>query len=123
MLALHFDCSIKTRFWYFKNSVLHLTIGLALMQTTYAGVEHYGIFCTKTVLSRGTRFGPFKGRVVNTSEIKTNDDNSFMWEVKRIIPIFCQRPRPCLSNIYAIFLIKFSKCLGFVLTKSMHVPQ
>ncbi|XP_077990596.1 PR domain zinc finger protein 14-like [Glandiceps talaboti] len=29
----------------------------------------------------GTRFGPFVGKIVNTSEIKANDDNSLMWEV------------------------------------------
>ncbi|KAJ8301881.1 hypothetical protein KUTeg_020868 [Tegillarca granosa] len=50
-------------------------------KTTFAGSVHYGVFCTKTVISRGTRYGPFKGRVVNTSEIKTNDDNTLMWEV------------------------------------------
>eukprot|EP00106_Octopus_bimaculoides_P010424 XP_014777866.1 PREDICTED: PR domain zinc finger protein 14-like [Octopus bimaculoides] len=58
-----------------------LSHGLAIYQTTFAGAVHYGIFCTNTVISKGTRFGPFKGRIVNTSEIKTHDDNSFMWEV------------------------------------------
>ncbi|XP_034305780.2 PR domain zinc finger protein 14 [Magallana gigas] len=62
-------------------SGLGIPEGLVLIQTAYAGVHHYGVFCAKTVLSRGTRFGPFKGKVVNTSEIKTNDDNSFMWEI------------------------------------------
>ncbi|ELU07782.1 hypothetical protein CAPTEDRAFT_103287 [Capitella teleta] len=33
------------------------------------------------VISKGTRFGPFLGKLVNMSEIKTNDDNSFMWEI------------------------------------------
>ena len=47
-----------------------------------AGVLHFGVFCNKTVVSKGTKFGPFKGRVINTSEIKTNDDNSLMWEVR-----------------------------------------
>eukprot|EP00062_Callorhinchus_milii_P003130 gi/632940824/ref/XP_007885524.1/ PREDICTED: zinc finger protein 121-like [Callorhinchus milii] len=31
-------------------------------------------------IPKGVRFGPFTGKVVNTSEIKTYDDNSFMWE-------------------------------------------
>ena len=32
-------------------------------------------------MPRGTIYGPFKGKVVNTSEIKSFDDNSYMWEV------------------------------------------
>lgn len=55
--------------------------GIAIVQTTFAGSVHHGVFCTKTVIARGSRFGPFKGRVIHTSEIKTNDDNSCMWEV------------------------------------------
>ncbi|KFP91229.1 PR domain zinc finger protein 14, partial [Apaloderma vittatum] len=39
-----------------------------------------GVFCTETI-AKGVRFGPFQGKVVNTSEIKTYDDNSLMWEI------------------------------------------
>ncbi|KAL3852772.1 hypothetical protein ACJMK2_016388 [Sinanodonta woodiana] len=60
---------------------IELPEGLAIRQTTFAGIVHYGVFCNTTVISRGTKYGPFKGRVINTSEIKTNDDNSFMWEI------------------------------------------
>ncbi|KAK2151075.1 hypothetical protein LSH36_376g01007 [Paralvinella palmiformis] len=62
-------------------STLDLPEGLELFQTTFAGAVHYGIFCKKTVIPRGTRLGPFHGRQVNTSEIKTNDDNTYMWEI------------------------------------------
>ena len=47
----------------------------------FAGVVHYGVFCRKEVIPTGTRYGPFKGKIVNTSEIKTFDDNTHMWEV------------------------------------------
>ncbi|XP_060075441.1 PR domain zinc finger protein 14-like, partial [Ylistrum balloti] len=60
---------------------LDLPEGVAIFQTTFAGGIHYGVFCTKTIIARGTKFGPFKGRTVNMSEIKTNDDNSYMWEI------------------------------------------
>ena len=53
----------------------------------FAGVIHYGVFCTRTVIAKGTKFGPFKGRIINTSEIKTNDDNSLMWEVRYIFSL------------------------------------
>ena len=32
-------------------------------------------------MAKGVRFGPFQGKVVNTSEVKTHGDNSLMWEV------------------------------------------
>ncbi|XP_041349181.1 PR domain zinc finger protein 14-like [Gigantopelta aegis] len=62
---------------------LDLPEGVAVFQTTFAGTVHCGVFCTKTVIAKGLKFGPFKGRIVNTSEVKTNDDNSHMWEVFR----------------------------------------
>ncbi|KAL3856561.1 hypothetical protein ACJMK2_011297 [Sinanodonta woodiana] len=46
-----------------------------------AGIVHYGVFCQKDIIPKGTRYGPFKGKIVNTSEIKSFDDNSFMWEI------------------------------------------
>lgn len=56
-----------------------------------SGAVHFGVFCNKTVISKGTKFGPFKGRVINTSEIKTNDDNSLMWEVRKILPLTAEK--------------------------------
>ncbi|XP_064637436.1 PR domain zinc finger protein 14-like isoform X2 [Lineus longissimus] len=63
------------------TSTLNLPEGVGVFQTTFAGAIHYGIFCQKTVISKGTKFGPFQGKVVNTSEIKTHDDNTHMWEI------------------------------------------
>nr|CEP16118.1 PRDM14 [Platynereis dumerilii] len=62
-------------------TALDMPEGVELVHTNFAGTIHYGVFVKKTVIPKGTRFGPFRGRQVNTSEIKTNDDNSFMWEV------------------------------------------
>ncbi|XP_060588038.1 PR domain zinc finger protein 14-like [Ruditapes philippinarum] len=54
---------------------------LCICPTTFAGMVHYGIFCRKQTIQKGTRYGPFKGKIVNTSEIKSFDDNSYMWEI------------------------------------------
>ncbi|XP_072855115.2 PR domain zinc finger protein 14 [Pogona vitticeps] len=62
------------------KSALQLPEGLTVLQTRYLDGLQLGVFCTKTI-ARGARFGPFKGKVVNTSEIKTYDDNSLMWEI------------------------------------------
>lgn len=53
------------------------------MQTVCTDGPQLGVFCTETI-PKGIRFGPFQGKVVNTSEIKTYDDNSLMWEVPEV---------------------------------------
>ena len=70
---------------YFYWLFVFFPTGLTIRKTVFAGVIHYGVFCTRTVISKGTKFGPFKGRIINTSEIKTNDDNSLMWEVSLLV--------------------------------------
>lgn len=56
---------------------------LSIVQTTCGSISHYGVFADKMTIPKGTRFGPFTGKQVNTSEIKTYDDNTLMWEVSR----------------------------------------
>ncbi|XP_053169471.1 PR domain zinc finger protein 14 [Hemicordylus capensis] len=62
------------------RSTLQLPEGMTVLQTLTGDGPQLGIFCTETIL-KGVRFGPFQGKVVNTSEIKTYDDNSLMWEI------------------------------------------
>lgn len=59
--------------------------GLSVLRVAYGDVSQLGVFCTDTI-PKGVRFGPFQGKVVNTSEIKTYDDNSLMWEVAAARP-------------------------------------
>ncbi|XP_059972439.1 PR domain zinc finger protein 14 [Mesoplodon densirostris] len=62
------------------NNSLQLPEGLCLGQTKFGGVAHFGVFCSSPV-AKGVRFGPFQGKVVNTSEVRTYGDNSLMWEI------------------------------------------
>ncbi|XP_029815227.1 PR domain zinc finger protein 14 [Manacus vitellinus] len=59
---------------------LQLPEGLSVLRLTYGDVSHLGVFCTDPI-PKGVRFGPFQGKVINTSEIKTYDDSSLMWEI------------------------------------------
>ncbi|NXJ95333.1 PRD14 protein, partial [Corythaixoides concolor] len=59
---------------------LQLPEGLSVLRAAYGDVSQLGVFCTDPI-PKGVRFGPFQGKVVNTSEIKTYDDNSLMWEI------------------------------------------
>lgn len=54
---------------------------LTILQASWGNVSHCGVFTDKGNITKGTRFGPFQGKLVNTSEIKTYDDNTLMWEV------------------------------------------
>ncbi|NWV33428.1 PRD14 protein, partial [Grantiella picta] len=54
--------------------------GLSVLRVAYGDVSQLGVFCTDPI-PKGVRFGPFQGKVVNPSEIKTYDDNSLMWEI------------------------------------------
>ena len=91
-------------FWI---SFVFLWSELCICPTTFAGIIHYGVFCRKEAISKGTRFGPFKGKVVNTSEIKTFDDNSFMWEVA-LLSFFLFFLSSLYTNIYTSLI---SACL------------
>jgi hypothetical protein len=50
------------------------------MQTVFGDISHFGVFCRKSV-AKGMRFGPFQGKGVNASKVKTHRDNSQMWEI------------------------------------------
>ncbi|KAM3592885.1 uncharacterized protein V6R79_000941 [Siganus canaliculatus] len=63
------------------TETLELPEGLTIVQAAWGHVSHSGVFTDKTSIPKGTRFGPFQGKLVNTSEIKTYDDNTLMWEV------------------------------------------
>ncbi|KAL2766792.1 PR domain zinc finger protein 14, partial [Daubentonia madagascariensis] len=62
------------------KDTLQLPEGLCLMQTMVGEVPHFGVFCS-SFFAKGIRFGPFQGKVVNASEVKTYGDNSLMWEI------------------------------------------
>ncbi|XP_036120370.1 PR domain zinc finger protein 14 [Molossus molossus] len=59
---------------------LQLPEGLCLRQLLFGEVPHFGVFCC-SLIAKGVRFGPFQGKVVNASEVKTYGDNSLMWEI------------------------------------------
>lgn len=50
----------------------------------FGEVPHFGVFCCRPI-AKGVRFGPFQGKVVNASEVKTYGNNSLMWEVNTFL--------------------------------------
>ncbi|KAM6976851.1 PR domain zinc finger protein 14 [Aplochiton taeniatus] len=70
-----------SRFISLDNETLELPEGLTILQSTCGNLSYNGVFTNNGAIPKGTRFGPFQGKLVNTSEIKTYDDNTLMWEV------------------------------------------
>lgn len=66
------------------TSPLGVPLGLCLRQMLFGGVPHFGVFC-HSFIAKGVRFGPFQGKVVNASEVKTNGNSSLMWEVNAVV--------------------------------------
>ncbi|XP_023930800.1 PR domain zinc finger protein 14-like [Lingula anatina] len=60
---------------------LKLPEGLEIRTTFVNEAPHHSVFCTHAAIPRGTRFGPFKGKVVHISEMKDKEENSRMWEI------------------------------------------
>ena len=43
---------------------------------------HYGMFCKKTVISKGTKYGPVPGKSINAADVGPScEDDLHMWEV------------------------------------------
>lgn len=45
------------------------------------------IISCRASISKGTRFGPYRGRVVQPSQVKEGEDNEFLWEVSIVKPL------------------------------------
>ncbi|XP_001638396.3 PR domain zinc finger protein 14 isoform X2 [Nematostella vectensis] len=55
--------------------------GLRLISAAMGTASQYAVMCSQKVISRGMRFGPYRGRVVQLSQVNEREDNAFMWEV------------------------------------------
>lgn len=60
---------------------LDLPDELQIRQSFQTELTHHGVFCKKTVITKGTRFGPFPGKPVLPADIKSTEDNNHMWEI------------------------------------------
>lgn len=72
---------IRRAIWVTWHVIARWCVGLEIRRTVRGGAVHFGVYCVQPMIARGTKFGPYRGRVVNPSEIKVNNDNSLMWEV------------------------------------------
>lgn len=55
------------------------------------------VVCCRASISKGTRFGPYRGRVVQPSQVKEGEDNEYLWEVSIVKPLAMI---PSLCNIF-----------------------
>ena len=43
--------------------------------------HQFTVVSCRTSISKGTRFGPYRGRVVQPWQVKEGEDNEYLWEV------------------------------------------
>ena len=60
---------------------MSLPSGLLLVKATLGGASHQGVVCAQATVSRGARFGPYRGRVIQPTELVPGADYLYMWEV------------------------------------------
>ncbi|OQV25211.1 PR domain zinc finger protein 14 [Hypsibius exemplaris] len=53
---------------------------LAVSHKDVFGIPHFGVFA-KSEIIKGTRYGPYRGKIVQANEIQSKDHCSSMWEV------------------------------------------
>lgn len=56
--------------------------GLQIAASKVSASNRLGVF-TKNRITVGTRFGPFIGRIIKANQLKSQDDNTLMWEIFR----------------------------------------
>lgn len=47
------------------------------------------VVCSRSFIAKGTRFGPYQGRVVRPSQVKEGQNNEFLWEVRLVKEAIC----------------------------------
>lgn len=74
--------------------------GLRLITATMGTGIHYAIFCSQKVIIKGTRFGPYTGRLVKPGDVNIGEDNPQMWEVSFDIAQVCSLlfPVSCVAR-------------------------
>lgn len=54
--------------------------GISIVEPSSPG-KSYSVYCSQAMIPRGTRFGPFTGKIVWPDDIQPGQDNPYMWEV------------------------------------------
>lgn len=57
--------------------------GIRIVNT---GPHQFTVVSYRASISKGTRFGPYRGRVVQPWQVKEGEDNEYLWEVSIVKP-------------------------------------
>lgn len=62
---------------------ISLPQGISIVNTA---PHHFTVVSCRASISKGTRFGPYRGRVVQPWQVKEGEDNEYSWEVSIVKP-------------------------------------
>ena len=72
--------------------------GLKILESAFPDARHIGVFCCQKLISKGTRFGPFRGTIMKVEDLGRHN-NDTVWEVR------CPSvPFPFYSFLFFFFL-------------------
>lgn len=60
---------------------------LQLIGATLTSGTHYAVLCCQSFITKGTRYGPYRGTIVKPSDVTDREDAAFMWEVMSKCPV------------------------------------
>lgn len=66
--------------------------------------QQFTVVSYRASISKGTRFGPYRGRVVQPSQVKEGEDNEYSWEVSIVKPL---RNNNSVLTLYNHTMLKF----------------
>lgn len=56
--------------------------GISIVKTA---AHQFTVVSCRASISKGTRFGPYRGRVVQPWQVKEGEDNKYLWEVSIVL--------------------------------------
>ena len=59
-----------------------IPLGLQLIEAKIKSGIHHAVLCSCSSITKGTRYGPYKGTAVKPSDTANGGDTAFMWEVR-----------------------------------------
>ena len=96
---------------------------LQLIGATLKSGTHYAVLCCQSLITKGTRYGPYTGRRVKPCDVTKSTDTALMWEVRNwstwrlwILCLYWSRRGQFVDGALGFFMLTVAPGLNFALT-------
>lgn len=70
--------------------------GISIVRTA---AHQFTVVSCRASISKGTRFGPYRGRVVQPWQVKEGEDNKYLWEVSIVLLLVTSKVDKMLAMV------------------------